>query len=265
MLYTLGFLPYTYAMASWSTKRKTGFFLGFAVFFALAVGLPAFFAFYEAPTCSDGRQNGSERGVDCGGSCARLCPADFALPKVLWSYSARVVPGIYNALAYIENPNPTVEAGSVSYAFKLYDGEGILVAERKGRGFIPAGQRFAIFEGTIETGERVPARTTFEFTGEPAWRPGAPTTKLRALSVELSDVDSAPKAEARVRNESVDKAFRNIDAFIVLYDEEDNRAAFSKTVVDSLLPGETAALYFTWPEKFDKTIVRKEMMFVANP
>ncbi|MBI5134487.1 MAG: hypothetical protein HZA81_03855 [Candidatus Taylorbacteria bacterium] len=251
-------------MASWSTRRKTGFFFGFLVFFALAVGLPTFLALYKAPTCSDGKQNGEERGVDCGGACTKLCPADFAMPKVLWSHSVRVVPGIYNSLAYIENPNPTVEAGSISYTFKLYDGDGILVAERKGKSFIPAGQRFAVFEGTIETGERFPVRTTFEFTGVPGWRPGMSLAKLRALSVDLAD-DGSPKAEARVKNESVDRASRDVDVFIVLYDDEDNRIAFSKTVVESLLPGETTTLYFTWPEKFSRPVVRKEVLFVEKP
>ena len=251
-------------MASWSSRRKLYFFFGFVVFVALAIALPVFLALYKSPTCDDGKQNGNERGIDCGGVCARLCPADFAMPKVLWSYSSRVVPGIYNSLAYIENPNPLVEARALSYSFKLYDGEGILVAERKGKGFVPAGQKFAIFEGTIETGERIPVRTTFEFTSLPEWNAAAQGAKLRAVSVDLTEGDM-PKAEVKVRNESVDRAAKNIDAVIVLYDENDNRVAFSKTIVDSLLPGEMETLYFTWSEKFPKQIVRKELLFTEKP
>lgn len=251
-------------MASWSTRRKTAFFAGFVVFLVIVVGLPTFFVFYKAPTCSDGIENGGERGVDCGGSCARLCPADFTAPKVLWSYSSRVVPGIYNSLAYVENPNPTVEVGSMSYAFKLYDAEGIVVAERKGKTYVPAGQKLAVFEGTIETGERIPTRTTFEFTSEPQWRQGVSAAQLRATSVDLMD-ESSPKAEVKVRNESIDRVYKNIDVFIVLYDASDNRVAFSKTFIESISPGDTELLYFTWPEKFEKPIVRKEVLFVNKP
>jgi hypothetical protein len=29
--------------------------------------------FVEIPTCSDVKQNGSETGIDCGGSCTQVC------------------------------------------------------------------------------------------------------------------------------------------------------------------------------------------------
>lgn len=251
-------------MASWSARRKTWFFLGFILFLAIAIGIPVFYVFYEKPTCFDGRQNGGERGRDCGGPCSRLCPADYSMPKVLWSHSSQVVSGVYNSLAYVENPNPAVEAPSIEYVFKLYDGEGILVAERKGRSVVPAGQRFAIFEGTIETGVRVPSRTTFEFTSVPEWTPGSPLTALKAINVDVATDAATPRAEARVRNESIDRAFRNTDVFIILYDENDNRVAYSKTVMPALGPGQTTTLYFTWPQKFDRQVVRKEVLFVEK-
>jgi hypothetical protein len=176
----------------------------------------------------------------------------------------RIVPGVYNALAYIQNPNAAVEVRSLSYIFKLYDDKGLLVAQKKGRTFIPAGQRFAVFEGGIQAGERVPARTTFEFTAEPSWRPGAILAKIRTLSSSLEE-GAAPKAQARIKNESVDQSFSDIDVFIVLYDKDDNRVAFSKTVVDKLAPGETKDVYFTWPEAFLRPVVRTEVLFVAEP
>ncbi|HEY0908320.1 MAG TPA: hypothetical protein VGE35_03155 [Candidatus Paceibacterota bacterium] len=251
-------------MASWSTRRKYGYFLALVVVAVVLIGLPAFFLFYKPPTCADGKMNGSERGIDCGGKCARLCPADFSEAKVLWSYSSQVVPGVYNALAYAQNPNQNVEIASLGYTFKLYDSEGILVAEKNGTTFVPAGQKFVVFQAGIQTGTRVPARTTFEFTGTPAWRPGAVLSKIRTLNVELEQ-DGAPSAEVRIKNDAVDQAFSNIDAYVVLYDRDDNRVAFSKTVIEKIGVSETQTLYFTWPGAFVRPVVRTEVIFMARP
>jgi len=251
-------------MASWSTKRKYGYFSALIILLVLFVGVPLFLLFYQTPTCSDGKQNGGERGIDCGGKCSRLCPADFSANRILWSYSMRVVPGVYNALTYVQNPNQSVEIKSLAYIFKLYDAEGILITQKTGTAFVPAGQKFVVFEGGIRTGERVPVKTTFEFTGEPAWRPGSVLGALHTLNVDLSQ-NSAPKADIKVKNDAVDKSFSNIDTFIVLYDKDDNRVSFSKTVIESIGPTESKTLYFTWPEAFSRPVVRTEVIFMARP
>ncbi len=251
-------------MATWATKRKLSYFFGLMFVLVLFVAVPAFYFLYEPPTCTDGKQNGGERGVDCGGKCARLCPADFNPARVLWSYTMQVVPGVYNALAYVQNPNQNVEIKAFNYVFKLYDTEGILIAEKTGSTFVPAGQKFVVFEGGIRTGIRIPARTTFEFTGTPAWRPGSVLTQIRTQNVDLTQTD-APKAEVKIQNMAVDAAFSNIDAFIVLYDADDNRVSFSKTVIEYIGPNQSQSLYFTWPETFLRPIVRTELIFMARP
>jgi hypothetical protein len=251
-------------MASWSTRRKSAYFAIFLVALIVIVGVPFFFTFYKAPTCSDGKQNGAERGIDCGGACARLCPADYATPRVLWSHSMRVVPGVYNSLAYVQNSNPNVEARSLSYLFKLYDDKGILIAERKGNTFVPAGQKFAVFESGIQAGQRIPFRTTFEFTREPDWRAGTIFNALKVLDINILTTGS-PSADVVVKNSVVDKSFSEIKAFIILYDKDNNRVAFSKTVIDSIGAGESKTLAFTWPETFRTEVVRSEIVFMAEP
>lgn len=269
-IHLLSFPLYLSYMASWSTKRKYGYFLAVIGVLAVLVGIPVFIVVHKPATCSDGKQNGDERGIDCGGTCARLCPADFAEARVLWSYSTRVVPGVYNALAYAQNPNQAVVAESVPYLFKLYDNAGVLVAQKTGKTFIPAGQKFAVFVGGIETGGRIPTRTTFEFTSAPQWIPGTPIKGLSVLSINVSEGSNAsdaavsPSAIAKIRNTTVDSRFVNLDAFIILFDKDDNRIAFSKTVVNSIGPNETQDLSFTWPEAFSQGVIRSEVIFVPQ-
>lgn len=250
-------------MASWSTRRKYGYLFGLIFIIVVIIGVPAFFVLYKAPTCFDNKQNGGESGLDCGGKCSRLCPADFMEPRVLWAHSIRVVPGVYNALAYIQNPNQGVEVSKVQYMFKLYDEKGVLISERRGSAFIPAGQKFAVFDGGIRTGERIPVKTIFEFTGEFPWKLGKQFTNLQSLNVEL-DQGFSPRAEVNIKNNTVDQSFSNINAFIVLYDKDDNRITFSKTSIERINPQETQTLYFTWPESFPRPVVRTEVLFVAS-
>ncbi len=231
---------------------------------SLLIGVPAFFLFYKAPTCFDAKQNGGERGIDCGGKCARLCPLDFAAPRVLWSYSMRVVPNVYNAIAYVQNPNQAVEAKAVSYIFKLYDIEGLLITQKTGYAFVPAGQKFAVFEGGVNTGVRIPARTTFEFTETAPWRRGDVLMKLKTDDIKVNEGER-PSARAVVKNIAVDETFSNIDAVIVLYDKDDNRVAFSKTVLEKIGADETQEIFFTWQEPFLRPIVRTEVLYMTRP
>ena len=248
-------------MATWSTERKYAYFFAFAALLVILAGVPLFFIFYKAPTCSDGKQNGNERGIDCGGSCSKLCPADFAAPRVLWSYSVQVVPSIYNALAYVQNPNNLVQAKSLPYEFKLYDDQGLLVAQRDGYTSVPAGQKFAVFESSIDVGNRVPVRTTFEFTGTPEWVPGTILSSIRVLNTNLSQ-GNKPAAEVSIENSSVDQSFSNVTAVIILYDKDDNRISFSKTLIDSLNPTEKKSIYYTWQGPFSVPVVRTEVLFM---
>ena len=250
-------------MASWSTKRRFGYFLAFVLLVVLVVGLPVFFSFYKSPTCADGKKNGNEKDIDCGGSCVRLCPADFAAPRALCSYSAGVAPGIYNALAYAENPNQSVYAEKVGYTFRLYDSAGLLVAEKRGETLVPAGQKFAVFESGIRTGQRVPLKTTFEFSDVSEWKSGKATPNPRVLSIDLEQGDS-PRAEVKVSNDSANLTLSSLDVFIIIYDEADSRMAFSKTRLDAIAPRQTKTLYFTWPGAFPRPSVRKEVLFMAH-
>lgn len=249
---------------SWSGKRKLGYLGAFVGAIALFAGVPVFFSIYERPTCEDGKMNQGERGVDCGGPCAQLCSADYTSPRIFWTYQTRVVPGVYNVMAYGENPNQSVGAENVPYSFKLYDAEGLLVAEKKGRGSIPPGGKFALFEGGIQTGKREPVRATVELLSSLEWVLSRAYTSLRTLSIDVSSGDTGTRAEARIKNEYINTTITEINAVVILYDAEGNRVAFSKTRVESIAPGETQTLYFTWPETVADQVVKTELVFSGS-
>jgi len=133
---------------------------------AVFIGWWLFSSYYTPPTCFDGNKNGLEAGPDCGGECQYLCPFQVAEPVVLFSRAFKVSGNVYNAIAYVENPNFDIASEAVNYTFTFYDAQNNKITERKGSTFISAGRVSPVFEGGIIMGDSVPTRTIFELTDD---------------------------------------------------------------------------------------------------
>lgn len=253
-------------MSSWSQKRKSIYFLIFAVFLFGFIILPAYLIFYKAPTCFDGKKNGNEKGVDCGGPCVNLCRSQYLDPNIIWSRVIKVKPGIYNVLAYVENPNIGAGADAISYVFKVKDKEGVLIYERKGETFIPPNKFFAVFESGILTGEKTPAKVTFEFTSNALWnRKENKEDGINILKKSISLEDYSPRVDATLENKTLEPIF-GIEVVAILYGEDGNALGFSRTFIDRINKDQFQNIVFTWPEPFTSSVVKIEIIpRVMNP
>jgi len=253
-------------MSAWAAKKKTAYFLIVVATLLIVVGVPSFFATRHAPTCSDGLQNQGEAGVDCGGSCALQCAFQVPEPIIRWARSFKVAPGVYNAVAMVENTALDVGTDRIAYTFKLYDNRNVLIAERAGETFLPPKRLAPIFEGGIRTGERTPSRTFFEFSAVPVWKrvPPKEDSALVVANTTLRDEASRPRLEATVSNTAI-RTVRGIEVVAVIYDKNDNAIAASKTLVDSLPKDASARLVFTWFEPFSAPVGRTEIISRVKP
>lgn len=220
------------------------------------------------PTCVDKKQNGLESGIDCGGSCDRLCLSDTRGLTVVWARSFEVVPGVYHSVAYIENQNTDAGVKSVPYQFKLYDEKNIVITSREGVATIAPNGHTVIFEEALETGgNRIPKLTRFEFTQQPVfWKTSIFYKEAKVVEIDkgLDSLDSVPKAYATLRNES----FIDIGQFpvvAVVYDQFDNAIGASRTIVDGLSKQSETKVYFSWPVPFDKTVQTLEVVPLVDP
>lgn len=95
-----------------------------------------------AASCTDGRQNGAEEGLDCGPACGNFCvPSD--LSPITLSEEPRVfhpAPGTVASYVKIENANPGFGAKSFDYTFTFYDTGGTRIGMKAGRSYIYAGE-----------------------------------------------------------------------------------------------------------------------------
>jgi len=234
----------------WRTRNQI--IVGVVILLILVIlgGSSYFIFFRERPTCLDGKQNGVETGVDCGGICAVVCPNEAVPLSVAFVKSFEVSPGFYNAVALLENKNTFAGSDSFSYKITLSDSDGV-IAERTGTLSVPVSSQFGVFEGTINTNGRVPADTKIEITKVPVWRNDIEREpKLLITSEAVSRELSVPTINATVKNEEAFDIGKS--GFIaIVYDDEGNPIASSRTVTNDIKGGESKSIVFTWPVGYD--------------
>lgn len=233
---------------TWATRRRA-LYISIGLVFAISIsGVPIYYIFFtENPTCFDGKANQDELAVDCGGSCERLCPTQVRTPNILWSRAFPVTDGTYNAVTYVENSNFDAGVDSIEYVFQLFDSRNIIIAERRGKTFLTTNGLTPIFEAGIQTGNRIPVRTFFEFRSDPWWRKAenAPGYTVSEKQLTIRD-NGLPRVDAKITNDTVNEIF-NIEVIATVFDTTGNAMASSKTVVKRLPARSTEDLVFTWP------------------
>ena len=236
-------------MNQWSTERRIIYLsVILSVIFVIVV-IPVVYFFRQAPTCFDGKQNGTEGGVDCGGTCQLLCSFDTIDPLILWSRVFNVAGGVHSAISYIQNPNLNSEA-LVKYVFKLYDAQNVLIGQKENTTIIPKNKTLAIFEPNIDTQLRTPSRVTFEIVDKPVWRKNLSSPiEISVTQKVLSGESTRPRVNAIIENKSFDPAER-IEAVAIVYNDRGNAIAASRTFVDRLEKDRPAQITFTWPQAF---------------
>lgn len=237
---------------------------GIAAFFAVTIGVPAYFIVKKPPTCFDGKLNQDERGVDCGGVCSLVCRQDTAPLAVLWSRTFFVSGSVYNSVAYVENPNANAIALNVPYVFRVFDEQNILITERTGRTNIMDNGIVPVFEGAIDMGWRKPARTFFEFTQQPVWVKKPTLPHLTVSTRSIQNTDTTPRLEAQIYNDEVYDV-RTIEVVATIFDEKENAIAASRTIVPLLSGQDSKSLIFTWPRPFEGTSSRIEVIARSSP
>ena len=219
--------------------------------FIIIISIVFFVWWYEKPTCFDLNQNGDEVGIDCGGSCQILCSSQALDPVVLWNRSFEVYPGVYNLVAYVENPNIASEVSYATYLFKVYDKDNNIITERKGVTSIPQRKTFVIFEGTVRTSGTIPARISFEFINNLEWsRVDTTETAISVESAILTGTNNTPRVDVVLKNEDFE-SFQEVEVSVVVFDSENNAIQASRTIVEDLMRGQEKKIVFTWPTAFD--------------
>jgi hypothetical protein len=252
---------------TWALKRQIFYVTVLVLFISIFGFLIIYPSFTKAPSCSDYKQNGDEKGIDCGGSCSRACLAEMDGISVLWARAFKVIPGRYNAVAYITNHNKNAAIQKINYRFRFGDVNNIYIGKREGSTYVPPGGNFAVFEPGIDVGNSIPVYVTFEFTESPIWLQ-VPEEKLNQLkilisNIELSNETTSPRLSATIKNNSL-FTIPNVSVIAILHEKGGNAIATSRTFLSVLAPLQNTDINFTWPEPLSQVVVEKELIPMYN-
>jgi hypothetical protein len=250
---------------NFASSRRFFFIL---IFVVIIIGVGILFlipVLNKAPTCTDGKQNAEESGVDCGGNCEYLCknqvlpfPIDFS--RSFLSSDKRI-----SMIAVFSNQNKTSGVKKADYRFVAYDKLGGVIRTKDGTTSIGANSKNAIFEGPFPVGDRVPYTTTFEWVNPLSFS----KTDSNVSGLHLDTISTDLKTDENtfltvVLKNSMTRTVENVPVVVVLYDKDGNGVAASKTILDVLNPDQTAEIYFSWNHKITEEIANIEVLPVFN-
>lgn len=238
----------------WAFWRRLQYGLGFSAFWIIVGGVFYYTNSYTPPTCFDKILNGTEAGVDCDGSCVRICASSVTPPVVEWVESFKIQDGQYNAVAYIQNRNTVAGTPAFKYKFQLLE-NGSLIAERSGTTVLPPNTIYPIFEGRISTTDgREPTETRFEFEPAELWLPATYIrNQFRIVDLNLENTDTSPRLTAKIENTELTNA-DGIETVATIFDSEGKPQTVSRSFIDKFASRTTREVVFTWPNSIAKTL-----------
>lgn len=235
----------------WALRRRLSIVGVVIAFFTIVVVFPYMITHREVPSCTDGKQNQGEEGLDCGGPCAVLCHGKAKDLNILWTKVFPIRTGEYDVASYIENPNFEVGIQHFTYTTQLYDATNEVIATRDAEGFARPSERFVLFSGGMLTGEKIAKSGSIQIHPDFDW---VKTTKSATLfsitDKQLIGADQKPKLTAII-HDLTPETYRDIDVAAVIYDSKNNPIGVSNTRVEKIEPGSTENIIFTWPHSFD--------------
>lgn len=262
------FLIYNTYMSQWARKRKRNILIVIGIILLIIAAFTFIKVTDVEPTCVDGLQNGTETGIDCGGDCSRLCREEARGLIVWWERPFKVANGVYNTVGYIENQNLYSGLQEMTYEFRLYDKDNILVSQPvQGTTFVEPNKRSAVFQSGITTGENEAYSVFFRVLTVQDWQKVPNEFSYDLFNVGepvLTNQDTAPKLSAPVENKTFFD-FTDIPVVAILYNQKDNAIAASQTYIDAIPQGESQQVFYSWPEPFGDTVSRIEIIPRIDP
>ncbi|MEK7576667.1 MAG: hypothetical protein AAB482_03145 [Patescibacteria group bacterium] len=234
-------------MKLWALKRQA---VGLSIFSVVVLSVVGYglYSVLSKTSCTDGKQNGDEKGPDCGGSCPTTCLIEKPKPpRLLWSRVFTVADGLYDVGALVENINLYTGSSRAQYEFKLYDQNNVLLGKRTGTVLLFPRQKIFVYEPQLVTNTK--RATRVEFTIDvPEWEriEGGDAIEMSVLKKSFT-FDPYPIVHVSLLNQAI-FVESNFEVDVLLERADGTVYAASRTNIEQMRDHEQKDLVFTWPQ-----------------
>lgn len=231
---------------SWRLQRQMLIFTIYALIIILPVAYIVFRLLSQSASCFDGKLNGDETGVDCGGACSLRCDGTYKSLKVNFTRVLKVDENKYDVFALIENFNPTVAFPKVPYNASIYSSEGILLLSASGTLSVNPSAQAVVYLPNLEI-KQVPKIIDFNLSKHNAIL--QINNNPNKINVSTWTSQKGVNDTLQVIGELVNpfsSSANNVSIYALLYDDTRTVYAVGKTRIKTLKGREKTAIAYTW-------------------
>ncbi len=241
-------------MSPWAKKRKLIVY-GIILTVILSISISYLLGkLLKDPTCFDGKKNGTEKGIDCGGTCKLACTNEYKDVKISWAKSIEISGDVYNIAALVENTNKDYRV-DIDYKFNVFSNQGTSIWTSTDKISLNPLEKRVIFKPFQYLGKNVIKNTFFEITNSKAYKN---TGDLNIDSRKITHYDykvtnNIPVLSTIISN-NTPKESGKLEVVGIVYDKNLNIINFSNSIIDSIKPRKSKKVYFTWQKKFEQDV-----------
>ena len=237
------------------------------LFILSSFGFLIYYFTRPAPSCFDGIQNQSEKGIDCDGPCLPCEFKELEEVEVLWTEALPTQENFYDLIAQFKNPNQNYGSGYIPYQFKLYDAQNNQVGQFSGITFIlPNQTKYLVQMKVASTGLVSKAELSFDkFEWQKLEDYQPPQLVIQQKEYRLLPGEEVGFSQARailINKSNFD--FDKIDIDILLFDSSRRLLALNATEVRTLLSGQERDFLTTWFREISGLVTFVEMEAETN-
>jgi hypothetical protein len=255
-------------MENSAIKKRIIISVSFLALFTVC-GYIIYYLMTPPATCFDKKQNQSEKGIDCGGTCAP-CQAALQAQDMVISEVAVALGGndSYDVVAKISNPNDTVGSGSFKYVFNVKDSSDNIIATREGTTFIlPADSKYVPELGLKMDNNATPVKVDF-IISEVKWEKlndfGKPQIGVFNKNFgPISPDSTGSEADGIISNDS-GYDLNKIIVVIILRSEGGDIIGINKTEKNSVRTKERRDFRLTWPYQLSSPVQSMDVDAQSN-
>ena len=260
---------------SWRKRRQKAFIWTFTILILAFVFYKAYPYLNPAPTCFDGKLNGDEFGIDCGGGCELVCNNEVAPLEVKYARAVKTEENLYDIVAMIQNNNRdrNIKDNTVNYKFSIYDRAGRVVSTLYASSTLPVGQTFPVIIQNVPLDIESSGNSISKVIAEIYFNAVDWVKVDPVFANNFFETDSVSFVQNRngisqlsITLKNLTKAtFRNVPVRVTLEDDIGNFIALNETLMTQINPSGNANLVFTWRVPLDTQNPKVTVYPIVSP